>query len=123
LFAVVALGFGLVGVYSVLAYIVGQRHKEIAVRIALGATQVRVMGVVLRRALALTGLAVVLGAGAAWMLTRALANLFVGVSPHDPKVFLGPPLCLFCQPWLPPACRLGARPASILLSRSRRIDG
>jgi putative ABC transport system permease protein len=89
LFAVVAFSLGLVGVYSVLAYIVAQRRREIAVRIALGASHSRVMGDVLRRALALTGFAVTLGAGASWMLTRALANLFVGVSPHDPRIFLG----------------------------------
>jgi putative ABC transport system permease protein len=89
LFAVVALILGAVGIYSVLAYIVSQRRRDIAVRIALGATNTRVIGDVLRRALVLTGLGIVLGSGAAWVLTRALASLFLGVSPHDPGVFIG----------------------------------
>lgn len=89
LFAVVALVLGIVGIYSVLAYIVGQRHREIAVRIALGASAGDVMGDVLRRALALTGIGIVLGSGAAWVLTRALAGMFLNISPHDPGIFIG----------------------------------
>ena len=88
LFAVVALFLGMVGIYSVLAYIVGQRQREIAVRMALGAKRSHVMGNVLGRALVLSGIGIAIGSLAAWMLTRALAGLFVGVSPHDPSVFL-----------------------------------
>jgi ABC-type antimicrobial peptide transport system permease subunit len=45
------------------------------------------MGDVLRRALNLAGGGIALGSVAAWMLTRALASLFVGVSPHSPGIF------------------------------------
>ncbi len=89
LFALVALVLGLVGIYSVLAYIVSQRRREIAVRIALGASHSHVMNGVLRHALELTAVGIALGSGAAWLLTRALAALFIGVSPHDPAVFVG----------------------------------
>jgi putative ABC transport system permease protein len=92
LFAVVALVLGMVGIYSVLAYIVSQRQREIAVRIALGASRGSVMGDVLRRALALAGTGVVIGSLAAWTLTRGLGGLFLGVSPHDPLVFIGAPI-------------------------------
>jgi putative ABC transport system permease protein len=88
LFAVVALILGVVGIYSVLAYIVAQRQREFAVRIALGAGRSHVMGSVLRRAVALTGVGIVLGSAAAWVLTRALASLFLGVSPHNPSIFV-----------------------------------
>ena len=89
LFAVVALILGAVGIYSVLAYIVSQRRREIAVRIAIGASRRDVMSDVLLRALVLTGIGIVLGSVAAWMLTKTLAALFVGVSPHDPRIFVG----------------------------------
>jgi ABC-type antimicrobial peptide transport system permease subunit len=89
LFAVVALVLGAVGIYSVLAYIVSQRQREIAVRIALGASRTQVMGGVVRRAFALTSVGIALGTGTAWTLTRWLAGLFVGVSPHDPAMFVG----------------------------------
>jgi putative ABC transport system permease protein len=74
LFAVVALVLGMVGIYSVLAYIVSQRQREIGVRLALGATRARVMGDVLRRALTLTGMGIALGSAAAWGLARALVT-------------------------------------------------
>ena len=89
LFAVVALVLGAVGIYSVLAYIVSLRQREIAVRIALGASIGHVMGDVLRRALALTGIGILVGSFLAWILTRTLAGLFLDVSPHDPSVFIG----------------------------------
>jgi predicted permease len=89
LFAVVAIILGMVGIYSVLAYIVSQRQREIAVRIALGASRFSVMRDVLKRALALTGTGIVFGSVAAWMLTRALRGILLGVSPHDPVVFVG----------------------------------
>jgi putative ABC transport system permease protein len=89
LFAIVALVLGMVGIYSVLAYIVSQRRREIGVRLALGATHAHVIGDVLRRALALAGAGIVFGSVAAWWLTRGLAKLFVGVNPHDPTIFAG----------------------------------
>jgi ABC-type antimicrobial peptide transport system permease subunit len=45
------------------------------------------MSEVLKRTFVLTVVGLALGTGAAWMLTRALASLFVGVSPHDPGIF------------------------------------
>jgi putative ABC transport system permease protein len=94
LFALAALMLGAVGIYSVLAYIVRQRRREIAIRIALGARSGDVMSDVLKRAFALTVVGLTLGAGAAWMLTRALASLFVGVSPHNSGIFAAA-ACLF----------------------------
>ena len=87
LFALAALVLGAVGTYGVLAYMVRQRQREIGIRIALGARNIDVMSEVLRRTLVLTAVGLALGTGAAWMLTRAVASLFVGVSPHDPGIF------------------------------------
>ncbi len=89
LFAFVALALAIVGIYSVLAYIMSQRQRDIAVQIALGASSSRVIGGVLRRAAVLTGLGIALGSALAWVLTRGLAGLFLGVSPHEPSIFVG----------------------------------
>jgi putative ABC transport system permease protein len=89
LFALVALALGVIGIYSVLASVVSQRHQEIAVRIALGGSHGRVMRDVLRQAALLAGIGITLGWLVAWMLTHALAGLFLGVSPHDPAIFVG----------------------------------
>jgi putative ABC transport system permease protein len=89
LFAVVALVLGVVGIYSVLAYVVAQRRREIGIRLALGATHGHVIANVLRHALLVTSIGVLFGSAAAWWVTRALSGLFLGVSPHDPAAFLG----------------------------------
>jgi putative ABC transport system permease protein len=94
LFALAALLLGAVGIYSVLAYVVRQRQREFGVRIALGATSIDVMSEVLKRTFVLTVVGLALGTSAAWMLTRELASLFVGVSPHDPGIFAAA-ACLF----------------------------
>ena len=79
------------------------------------------MGDVLRRALVLTGIGIVIGTGAAWMLTRILAALFVGVSPHDPAIFGGAAATFaLVALWRPP-CPRSARRASIPWWRSRRL--
>ena len=87
LFGLAALVLGAVGIYSVLAYIVRQRRREIGIRMALGARNIDVMSEVIKRTFVLTLAGLTLGTGVAWMLTRALASLFVGVSPHDPGIF------------------------------------
>jgi len=89
LFAGVALVLGIVGIYSVLAYIVRQRQRDIAIRTALGVSRARVMNQVLQRAALLTSVGIASGSLAAWLLTRILASLFLGVNPHDPTMFLG----------------------------------
>lgn len=89
LFAVIALTLGVVGIYSVLAYIVTQRQREIAVRIALGAPRAQVMADVLAATLRLSAIGIALGLVLAWVLTRALTNLLAGVGAHDPATFVG----------------------------------
>jgi ABC-type antimicrobial peptide transport system permease subunit len=103
LFAVVAFVLGVVGIYSLLSYVVAQRHREIAIRIAIGATPADVIGDVLRRAGVMTGIGVAIGLLAAWLLTRAFAGLFLGVDPHDPAIFAGAP-AIFAVVALAAAC-------------------
>lgn len=88
-FAAIAITLGMIGIYSVLAYIAGQRRREVAIRIALGARRSVIVGDVIRHALILAAVGVALGSAGAWWMARAFAGLFAGVDPHDPGVFVG----------------------------------
>lgn len=84
-----AVLLAMVGLYGALAQDVVRRTREIGVRIAVGATQRDVLGLVIRGGLRLTGLGVVVGVGAGLGLGRVLQSVLVGVSATDPLVFLG----------------------------------
>ncbi len=86
-FAALALGLASVGIYGVIAYLVGQRTHEIGVRMALGARRLDVLGMVLREGIKLALLGVAIGVIAGLGLMRLLANLLFGVSPSDPATF------------------------------------
>ena len=85
--ATLAVLLGTVGLYGVISYIVAQRYRDIAIRIALGAqySEIRQMVLVEASWMALGGIA--LGLGAALMLTRRLQALLFETHPLDPLVF------------------------------------
>jgi predicted permease len=87
LFAAVALGLALVGIYGVMAWSVAQRTREIGIRIALGAERRQVLGMVLRQGLKLSAIGMAAGAGGALALRQVLTGLVFGVSPADPLVY------------------------------------
>lgn len=76
-----------VGVFGVTAYSVSQRTREIGVRIALGATGMRVLRTVLGSQLIPIGLGVVVGIAGSWWATRTLSAFLFGVKPTDPTTF------------------------------------
>jgi predicted permease len=89
LFGVVALLLAAIGVYGVVAYVVGQRTNEIGIRIALGAQPGDIVQWTLRTGLAPALVGLVAGGVAALMLTRVLGAQLYAVSPTDPVVFGG----------------------------------
>ncbi|HUP43809.1 MAG TPA: ABC transporter permease [Thermoanaerobaculia bacterium] len=103
--AATALLLGGVGIYGVTAYSVAQRSREIGVRMALGARRSDVSRLVLRQGLALAGIGVVVGLGAAVGLTRLMSALLYGVAPLDPPTFaaagFGVALLALAASWLP----------------------
>jgi predicted permease len=79
----VALVLGVVGLYGVLAYIVAQRRRDIAIRLAVGAQPRQVTLSFLRYGVGLALVGVALGVGAAAAVTRFMASLLHGVQPID----------------------------------------
>jgi ABC-type antimicrobial peptide transport system permease subunit len=83
-FAALALLLGSIGIYGVVAYSVGRRTHEIGIRMALGAHQQQILGMVLRKGLALIAAGVVTGLAAGLGLLRLIASQLWGISPTDP---------------------------------------
>lgn len=88
LFAGLALCLAAVGVYSVTAYMAGQRTHEVGVRMALGAQPVDIMSLLLGEGLRLGLVGVATGVASALGLTRVMQNLLFGVRAGDPLTFL-----------------------------------
>jgi predicted permease len=87
-FGIIALISAAVGLYSVLAYAVSLRTREIGVRVALGADPKQVAGMIVREGVALAMVGVVLGLAGAFALTRYMESLIFGISAFDPTTFL-----------------------------------
>lgn len=86
-FAALALTLAAVGIYGVMAFVVGQRTREIGIRIALGARPGAVVQLVMRQALALAAAGVIAGAATALLMTRLLAGLLFEVRANDPITY------------------------------------
>jgi putative ABC transport system permease protein len=93
-FAVLGLLLAAVGVYGVVSYSVGQRTREIGVRMALGADQYDVLRMVLAKGVLLILIGVGLGLAGAFVLTRLMGSLLHGISATDHGTFLGVSLLL-----------------------------
>ncbi len=93
-FAVLALALATIGIYGVMAYLVNQGVREIGIRMALGATQRGILGLVVRRGMLLALLGVALGLGGALALTRLMQSLIFGITATDPVTFVAIPMVL-----------------------------
>jgi putative ABC transport system permease protein len=88
-FAGVGVVLGAVGVYGVIAYAVGERRREIGVRIALGAEPRTVASSVVLRGVRYAAIGVGVGLVGAFAVTRLMRTLVFGVSTTDPATFVG----------------------------------
>jgi putative ABC transport system permease protein len=86
-FATLALGLAVLGLYGVLSHAVAQRTPELGVRLALGATPARVLGLVLGEAMQLTVTGIVVGGVLGTAIARAMSRLLFGVGAFDPVTF------------------------------------
>jgi putative ABC transport system permease protein len=109
-FAGLALVLAVVGVAGVVGYSVGQRTREIAVRLALGASPGQAVRHVMRGGLAVCVLGILCGIGAALALGRTLSSVLFGVAAHDPLTLLATTIALFAAAAV--ACWLPARRAA-----------
>jgi predicted permease len=93
-FAVMALLLASVGIYGLLAYMVGQRAHEIGVRMALGALPSTIGKMIVSRGAGLAGIGVGIGLLLSGIVAPLISSLLYGVRPLDPEVFLAVPLIL-----------------------------
>jgi putative ABC transport system permease protein len=113
LFAIAALLLAAVGLYAVMAASVRLRHREMGLRLALGATASDVRGLVLGEGLRLAALGAAIGIAFAVAATRLLRGLLFDLDPLDPSTLLATALLVLAASGL--ACSLPAR-------RATRVD-
>jgi len=93
-FAVSALLLAALGIYGVMAFVVGQRAQEFGIRLALGATPRDILGLAFRPGFILTATGTVVGLVASFAVTRLMSSLLFGVSASDPLTFAVVPVLL-----------------------------
>lgn len=113
IFSGIALLLAAVGIYGVMSYVVGERTREIGIRVALGAQRGDIWNLVIRRATQLAIAGIVVGLAGAFALTRYLSSLLFDVKPTDPLTFAAVALLLVMVALA--ACYIPAR-------RAMRVD-
>jgi len=108
-----SIALGVIGIYGVLSYTVSQRRREIGIRLALGAQQENVLGMVMGSGARMAIVGVAIGVLVALALTRWMSTLLFGVTAHDPLTYSLVALLLFTVALA--ACWIPAR-------RATRVD-
>jgi ABC-type antimicrobial peptide transport system permease subunit len=87
--AFVGVFLAALGIYGLVAHRVGQRTREIGIRMALGALRSQIVRAVMRGAALMAGVGVALGLVAASLVTGLLTGMLYGIEPLDPVSFAG----------------------------------
>jgi putative ABC transport system permease protein len=109
-FGVVALMLSAVGLYSVMAYIVSQRTREVGIRMALGAKRGDVLKLITREGMKMAAIGVVIGFAISLALARVLSSVLIGVGAYDVTTFILVPVLLGAVAFI--ACLVPARRAT-----------
>jgi predicted permease len=120
-FAAAGLLLAVVGIYGVVSFLVAQRRQELAVRIALGASRLSVLWLVLKQGLEMATIGAAIGLFGAWATQKLTSGLLFGISPVDPVTFAGAAVFLLAVAALASAIP-GARVMSIDPARTLRQD-
>ena len=102
---VIGLALGILGLYGVLAYLVSHRHREISVRLALGASRADMLRMIVLHGLRLTAAGVAVGVAGAVGMGRFLRGVLYGVSCTDPPTIIAVAVALLAvaaiASWIP----------------------
>jgi len=88
IFATFGALLAVVGVYGVIAFAAGQRRRELAVRMALGADRAAIRKIVFGHGARVVGMGLLVGLVGAWFMGRTLSSQIYGVSPTDPVTYV-----------------------------------
>jgi ABC-type antimicrobial peptide transport system permease subunit len=111
-FAALAVAMSCVGIFGVTSYLIGERTREIGVRMALGARRGDVLRLVVGQGARMVFLGVLIGIAASLALTRLMSNQLYGVSASDPITFIGVAVLLLIVAVF--ACYIPARRATTI---------
>ena len=115
---IAALGLAMIGLYGMVAYGVSRRTREIGLRLALGARATNVLSLLVRQAMRPVAIGVTVGVILCAAVSRLLAGLLFGVSPHDMVTFTAVPALLVAiallAAWIPARKALDVDPAVTL---------
>jgi putative ABC transport system permease protein len=117
-FAGLALLLAAVGTYGVMSYAVGQRGRELGIRMAMGAEAGRVQALVLGEGLRVAAIGLVIGIAGAWVLTGIMESILFDVGARDPLSFAAGPVLLtivaVAACWIPARRATRVDPVTVL---------
>jgi ABC-type antimicrobial peptide transport system permease subunit len=120
-FGTLALLLSLVGLYGVMSFVVTQRTREIGIRLALGATRLAAVWLVLRDALVMIAAGIAIAMPCVWAMGRLVEAQLYDVQPTDP-VTIGAATLVLCSAALAAACIPAYRASAVDPTEALRFE-